>query len=200
MSVPQPANRLFLLTLVAPLACGSEAGRPGTGVASATAAPEMDTSGRPEDAADDDGDSAGGSSPDGDDEGDTAADSDTADADTADADTADSDIGTTGELPYCGEPPAALGELSQLCVDYEARVADCFHDGAVPRECEGYYEVYCQNVLELYEMEDGPACRAALEDELACINALTCREFESDARDPCADETAGVEAACPSAR
>ncbi len=201
------ANQLFLLALIAPLGCDSDPEPGNTGVVTtqgATGDGGMDTTGGANDTAGDDDDGPGPADDTGaDTSADTGADADTSaetGADTGvEADTgSDADTGfDTGSSLYCDEPPAVSGEISQLCVDYEAWSANCFFDGELPEECAEYYAAYCQFLLEEYETNDGPACLAAMEELFACINGLTCREYGT-LPIPCPEQVAAAEAVCPS--
>ncbi|MEM6991105.1 MAG: hypothetical protein AAF721_11425 [Myxococcota bacterium] len=200
------ANRLFLLSLIAPLGCDPEPEPSTTGAATTVGGTGggMSTSGGEADTAADDGDSTAGADSADDTGGDTAA-GDTAAGDTMGGDTAadtaadtGADTGTTGGEPACEEPPVIQGEISQVCVEYATWTADCYFEGSFPPECIGYYDTYCQSVLEEYEAGDGAACRAAIEDVFACINGLTCREF-SEAEEPCPEESMALSIACPNA-
>ncbi|MEM6993861.1 MAG: hypothetical protein AAF721_25330 [Myxococcota bacterium] len=170
------ANRLFLLTLIAPSGCDPEPAPDDTSAATTVGETGggMDTS--VDDAGASMGDSTGG----------------------ADSTGAATGGGATGADPLCEEAPVIRGTISQVCIDEGEWAANCYFDGDVPQECIGYYEALCQASLDQHEAAGGEACRAAMEDVFACINGMTCREFDGT-DEPCPAEEAALIAACPDA-
>ncbi|MCA9706681.1 MAG: hypothetical protein KDK70_12580 [Myxococcales bacterium] len=74
-----------------------------------------------------------------------------------------------------GGSSSGTGDPATLCEGYGALIANCYYGG--DPTIEAMATAYCENYESYLVATYGPACGAAFEDVLVCINALTCMEL-----------------------
>lgn len=192
---------LFLLGLAPMMALGCSVGVPDDGNQFTTATPSggnpnpatSSASGETSEGSDDDGDTSGASASASASASVTASATVTASAGSSDdgasasasatVTASASDDGTTyGPPPYAD--CQAYGDLIAMC-----------YAGSNPMAAAAY-AAYCEEALNGYETNYGPACAYAFSDMIACLSALSCAELRIFGMGVCDAELAAFQGAC----
>ncbi|MEZ4448975.1 MAG: hypothetical protein R3B09_05785 [Nannocystaceae bacterium] len=72
----------------------------------------------------------------------------------------------------CSPPPG------EVCTNWGAKNAECYMK---PLDQASYIALFCQKAIWNGNFDHGPACGMAIEDHYACVAALDCADFNSQA-------------------
>jgi len=88
-----------------------------------------------------------------------------------------------GESPQCDAEQmattiACTPPAGEVCTNWGAKNAECYME---PADQASYIGLFCQDAIWRGTNKHGPACGMAIEDHYACVAALDCADWESQA-------------------